>query len=103
MTFKELVTLVGWDQIKRWFVVYVGNTPTHGKYTNVVCGRLTEVINTKYYGGVHAETVREYLEAYALVQSHGGLNNARKEAHKNCFSYDNQLMKACYLMREFEK
>ena len=36
--------------------------------------------------------LKQYLNAYDTVESHGGLEAARQEAHKDCFAYNKELL-----------
>lgn len=40
------------------------------------------------------------VKAHILVESYGGLEAARQEAHKDCFAYDKELLAACYLVNQ---
>lgn len=42
--------------------------------------------------------IKQYLDAFSLVESHGGLEATRQEAHKDCFAYNKELFAACYLV-----
>ena len=44
--------------------------------------------------------LKQYLNAYDLVESHGGLETARQEAHKDCFVYNKELLAGCYLVNQ---
>lgn len=64
----------------------------------------TDLRNHEKYGTrsilyIH-DDLKRYVDAYELVQSYGGLYAARKEAHKNCFEYDVELLKAITLVEE---
>ena len=48
------------------------------------------------------EDLKPYIDAWELVQKHGGLNGARKVAHKNCFNRDVNILKAISLVAEVE-
>ncbi len=43
---------------------------------------------------VDAEDLKRVIESHKLVKSCGGLDLARKEAHKNCFDFNAPLLKA---------
>lgn len=49
---------------------------------------------------VCVKDLKRYIDAYELVQSYGGIDAARKEAHKNCFEYDAELLRAITLVEE---
>ena len=38
--------------------------------------------------------LKRLVESHELVESHGGLYQARKVAHKNCFEYPMRLLQA---------
>ena len=44
--------------------------------------------------------LKPFVEAYELVKSHGGLETAQQEAHKDCFAYNKELLAACYLVNQ---
>ncbi len=43
---------------------------------------------------IDAVGLRRIVESHELVESHGGLYQARKVAHKNCFEYPVRLLQA---------
>ena len=43
---------------------------------------------------IDAVGLRRLIESHELVESHGGLYQARKVAHKNCFEYPVRLLQA---------
>lgn len=43
---------------------------------------------------IDAVGLRRLVESHELVESCGGLDAARKEAHKNCFEFNAPLLKA---------
>lgn len=47
--------------------------------------------------------LKELIECRDLVDMFGGLKNARKEAHKDCFVFNQPLLKAVNLMSNFQK
>ena len=40
------------------------------------------------------DDLKRLIESHELVESHGGLYQARKVAHKNCFEYPVHLLQA---------
>ena len=48
------------------------------------------------------EDLKPYIDAWELVQNRGGLDGARKVAHKNCFNRDVNILKAISLVEEVE-
>ena len=46
------------------------------------------------------EDLKPYIDAWVLVQKHGGLDGARKVSHKNCFNRDVNILKAISLVEE---
>lgn len=50
----------------------------------------------------HTSEFQQYVDAYELVQSCGGVDDARKIAHKDPFDYHNQyeLLKAIALVEQ---
>jgi hypothetical protein len=53
-------------------------------------------------GGFHFmyDDLKTLVEAWELVESYGGINGARKEAHKDCFAYPKELLKAINLVEQ---
>lgn len=42
----------------------------------------------------HTSDLKRLVESHDLIKSFGGLDLARKEAHKNCFDFNAPLLKA---------
>ena len=42
----------------------------------------------------HTSDLKRLVESYKLVEAYGGLYQARKVAHKNCFEYQVRLLQA---------
>ena len=70
---------------------------------NISAGDAYDNIDDNY---VYVETnwteLKQYVDAYELVQRFSGLNGARKVAHKNCFNRDVNILKAIALVEEVE-
>ena len=45
---------------------------------------------------VNIADLKRLVESHELIKSCGGLDLARKEAHKNCFEFNAPLLKAIY-------
>ena len=43
---------------------------------------------------VDTKELTKLVESHELIESYGGLDAARKEAHKNCFDFNAPLLKA---------
>lgn len=52
------------------------------------------------YDKISIDDLDKAVKAHILVESHGGLEAARQEAHKDCFAYDKELLAACYLVNQ---
>ena len=61
-----------------------------------------EDLTEQGHSGEFYNKLKRYVDAYELVQKHGGLNGARKVAHKNCFNRDVNILKAIALVEEVE-
>lgn len=59
------------------------------------------ILKSEVYKNYHIDGLLkavELVEANDLVKSHGGLEAARQHAHKDCFTYNKELLAACYLV-----
>ena len=65
-------------------------------FSNIRLAELEQAGDTgKFYKDLNG-----IIAANALVKSHGGLEAARQEAHKDCFAYNKELLAACYLVNQ---
>lgn len=65
-------------------------------FSNIRLAELEQAGDTgKFYKDLNG-----IITANALVKYHGGLEAARKEAHKDCFAYNKELLAACYLVNQ---
>ena len=66
--------------------------------TQVLNGMVCSYSSTTYLFSLLE--LKQYLDAFSLVESYGGLEAARQEAHKDCFVYNKELLAACYLVNQ---
>ena len=89
MRANEFVKKFGWG----WAKDVVNNQPkTDAQIFNPYNQKYSSSYNIKK--GVSVAWLKRIVESHELVESWGGLDLARKVAHKNCFEFNAPLLKA---------
>lgn len=64
------------------------------KYGLICAGvKLAEIEHSSYFN-VFYFNLKRLFESHELVESYGGIHQARELAHKNCFDYPAHLLQA---------
>lgn len=82
MKANEFVKKFGWDKVKS--IVLDFNYNSSNKF----------IVNLNNNSAISIYDLKRLVESHELVESHGGLPQARKAAHVNCFDYPMRLLQA---------
>lgn len=94
MRVNEFIKKFGWSSA---FDLWQGSFDLFDNGVCILNGVLCSLNSEPYFS---LSDLKLYIDAYELVQPYGGINAARKEAHKNCFEYDAELLRAITLVEE---
>lgn len=82
MKANEFVKKFGWDKVKS--IVLDFNYNSSNKF----------IVNLNNNSAISIYDLKRLVESHELVESHGGLPQAREVAHVNCFDYPVRLLQA---------
>lgn len=84
MNAVEVIARRGYNSTRKMMDMYVGLTPTHGKYMSFNSeGKCTGILNTGTYGDPHCEHIERALRHVELVTRLGGVAKASKSFVKH--------------------